>query len=63
MVASRTYQKFSSYGPDLAELEPKKIDHRQFPTYPCIKINWPAHYSVASQQTSCSRGYKKLMGP
>jgi hypothetical protein len=33
-VSSRTLQKLSSYGLDLAELEPKPVDHRQNRIYP-----------------------------
>jgi hypothetical protein len=31
--SSETYNMFSSVSIDLAELEPKQVDHRQFPSY------------------------------
>jgi len=34
VVLSRTHQKFSSNGLDLAELEPKQVDKRQISTGP-----------------------------
>jgi hypothetical protein len=38
MVSSQTYQKFSSNGLDLAELEPKPVGHRQIPTDPVLHL-------------------------
>jgi hypothetical protein len=34
LASSKTYQKLSSNGLDLAELEPKPVDHRQIPIGP-----------------------------
>jgi hypothetical protein len=36
LVSSRTYQELSSNGLDLAELEPKPVDHRQIPIDPVV---------------------------
>jgi hypothetical protein len=39
LASRKTYQKLSSNGLDLAELEPKPVDHRQIRIYPVISVS------------------------
>jgi len=59
MISSRTYQKFSSNGLDLAELEPKPVDNRQIPTdsllYNGLSLKY--HFELLNNQTAMQGGF------